>query len=221
MRRRSPYEKEKENKQLLDEKQAELERYAETIIADRKKIHGLVFRGLKEIKYDPIEEHEDFDENKVKTKFTYLEKEARKLVATERINENIERYKDGGIGSITEKEEIQGVLGTYMGILNDYKNEELNASDYRVLIGKLTSLMKKIDPSLLNEDGVIDEDRALELYNQINGAEFENIEEASKYEETELLMRYTRRLSREVELKSKDESKYIGIIDDENLYIKW
>ena len=206
---------------LTPEKQAELEKYAEIIITDRKNAHEMKFKRLKQIEYDPLEEHENFDENKVKTKFTYLEKEARKLVATERINENIERYKDGGIGSITEKEEIQGVLGTYMGILNDYKNEELNASDYRVLIGKLTSLMKKIDPSLLNEDGVIDEDRALELYNQINGAEFENIEEASKYEETELLMRYTRRLSREVELKSKDGSKYIGIIDDKNLYIKY
>lgn len=206
---------------LSPEKQEELEGYAETVISDRRNVHKHVSKSLEHIGFDPLESHEDFDEYKYKKKFDYLEKEARKVVATERINEAVNRFQNNGANSITEKEEIQGILGTYMGILNDYKNEELDVSGYKILMGKLTSLIKKVDASLIDEDGIIDEDKVLEKYNEVNETDFERVEDVSEYEETELLMRYARRLSAEVkEHALKKDRKYLSVIENENTYIK-
>jgi hypothetical protein len=81
---------------LSPEKQEELEGYAETVISDRRNVHKHVSKSLEHIGFDPLESHEDFDEYKYKKKFDYLEKEARKVVATERINEAVNRFQNNG-----------------------------------------------------------------------------------------------------------------------------
>ena len=199
----------KESKEELEENvtkiQSKLDKHHESVLSHVKRTHASL-----------IGEHDNYDKNRVKSKFVYLEKEARKVIATERINESSKRLIRTDRLTIDQKEEIQGILGTYFGILNDYKNEELKVEDYNELREKQKALLKKVDPSLIDEDGNINDDKVLDKYNEINGTNFYTVDSVVKYEEMELLMRYARRLAIEIE---NGGSKYRNVIADRELYI--
>ena len=201
---------------LSKESQEELEGHVKAIGEILDKQHRSTLECAKKTGADLIGEHENYDKNRVKSKFVYLEKEARRVVATERVAEKLDRFKQTKIINPYLTDEIKGILGTYMGILNDYKNEELKVDEYNSLMGNLKTLIQKVDPRLVDKDGNIDEDKVLDKYNEVYGTDYKDIDSVSKYEETELLMRYTRRLSKEM---GTQNLTYRNIIYDNDLYV--
>ena len=205
---------------ISEESKTELD---ELVAKSRKNldgIHNAILTHLPKDNPNLITEHRGFDEELEKDKFYYLASQARRIVASDRLSETKNRVDKGKIFNENDR---MGVIGSYLAILNDYKDAELDAVEYKKIIDVATELLQKMNPDLVSEDGVIDNDKVLDEYNKLfkKDPPIQDFDKVLEIEEQESLMRYGRRLAKELTTpkEQRKTSKYSALITNENLYV--